>query len=185
MIFQRTARNSFSFSMLYVIVRGGSCEIPSAGSYAEDILQTRRFRKGRKCGRGWGGGKSPFVLFREFPATYVYSFRDRFASREIGLSTYCNSPPALSRRRTRTRAQDTVLLPIMFSTKFAKHRARKNRIFATKIEFRGFLCRTITFFTFYIDFFLSRKRTSLIFRCEYIINLILFIIYHDEIDFCD
>lgn len=52
------------------------------------------------------GNLLSFSSAYEFPTTYVYGFRDRFASHEIGLSTYCNSPPAPSRRRTRTRAQD-------------------------------------------------------------------------------
>jgi len=47
-----------------------------------------------------------FCSAYEFPAIYVYGFRDRLASREIGLSTYSNSSPASPFRQTRTRVQD-------------------------------------------------------------------------------
>lgn len=84
-------------------------KIPSRSLARRIHSPSKTIREDREGTGGGGDGVGNPLSFSsayEFPATYVYGFRDRFASREIGLSTYRNSPPAPSRRRTRTRAQD-------------------------------------------------------------------------------
>jgi len=108
----------------------------------------------------------------EFPATYVYGFRDRFASREIGLSTYYNSTPAPSCRRTRTRAQDCP------SCNYVFHQVRETSG-AKESDFRNedrvvrCFCRTITFFIFDCIFFFLPKELFFIERTINIVHHLL------------
>jgi len=104
---EETRYRFLSFMLCFAYVLHVDCTkflhagLPKGYSGQDDSQE----RKGNE--RRWAevGNLLSFCSAYEFPAMYVYGFRDRLASREIGLSTYSNSSPASPFRQTRTRVQ--------------------------------------------------------------------------------
>lgn len=150
-----------------------------AGSYAKDTFQARQFVRTEREMMGMGlGNPLLFSSAYEFPATYVYGFRDRFASREIGLSTYCNSPSAPPGRRIRTRAQDCLASNYVFFYQVRETSGTKESDFCEDrvVQPNNYVLYFLSCIFFY------RKRDSLYIFLRIYENSILFII-HDKINF--
>lgn len=169
---ERRGGKSFSVSALHVIVHGGNCIKFLRKVLCGGYTPGKTIRKGRKRGRWWGWEWE--ISFRSLPRT---NFRrcTFTASAIVSLHTKLDyRPTVIVLQHLLVGGQGhvlrIVLFPIMFSTKFAKHRARKNRIFASQIGLCGFLYSTITYsYILYLRSyspFYRRKRLFLYFRAN-------------------